>query len=430
MNLLLFAGAGVSVELGVPAMRRMVLDLHAHLKNQNLPSDIFSRFEHMLPNTDYDIEKLIEAVEGMESGENQKKSLGLGVNQELLDTMRIMRWETEWFIQHVCERIRESEARALWGPTFRRIGNHSVCFVTTNYDRSIEIGGRFSGNYIDDGFAEFNSNEYSLWSGVNVESPIKLLKIHGSTDWYQGEDNLVFKLKHPMPLYGDLFVSSSSGDIPKIRSAIVLPTMEKRINQPPYPDLVTNFRNAARHADLTIFLGTSLRDPDIFDIFRQCSERIPTYLVDIKHENVNLPENKKAKVILQTASKFIISTLPRLLDSSDPNFLDEIKTNENDIKASVLPWLVAIEDETLGPNEICLSIENLADNDVAIDFYTLKALLTHSDSIVRKYAIALIPASLDQNEAMTVAEELKIKKPDDSYADELDMLSKLLEQAV
>ena len=411
-------------------MRRMVLDLHAHLKNQNLPSDIFSRFEHMILNVDYDIEKLIEAVEGMESGENQKKNLNLDVDQGLLNTVKIMRWEAEWFIQHACERIRESEARALWGPIFRRIGNHNVCFVTTNYDRSIEIGCRFSGKYIDDGFEEFDSKEYSLWSGVNTESPIKLLKIHGSTDWYQGETNLVFKLKHPMPLYGDLFVSNSSGGIPKIRSAIVLPTMEKRINQPPYPDLVTNFRNAARRADLAIFLGTSLRDPDIFDIFRQCSERIPTYLVGIKIENVNLQKNTEAKVILQTASKFIISTLPRLLDSSDPNFLDEVKVSQNDIKASVLPWSVAIEDETLGPAEICLSIENLADNNVAIDLYTLEVLLAHSDPTVRKYALALIPASLDQNEAMIAAEKLKIEEPDNSFADELGMLSELLGEAV
>ncbi len=113
MKLLLFTGAGASVELGVPAMRRMVEEFHDHLQNQDLSSDVLGPFENLLSEANYDMEKLIETVDGIESGSRHQKTLGFGVDECLFKAVRIMRSEAEWFVQHACERLREIEAAHL-----------------------------------------------------------------------------------------------------------------------------------------------------------------------------------------------------------------------------------------------------------------------------------------------------------------------------
>lgn len=77
MNLLLFMGAGASVELGVPAMRAMARELHDHLANLRLAPAVLERFDVMLSENDYDIEQLIEAVDGIVGGTEQQRKLGL-----------------------------------------------------------------------------------------------------------------------------------------------------------------------------------------------------------------------------------------------------------------------------------------------------------------------------------------------------------------
>ena len=93
MNLLLFTGAGASVELGVPAMRRLAEDLHTHLKTQNLPEDIFKHFNKLIHDADYDVENLIELVDGLEGGEKARQVVGIGIDETLLSAVRTMRWE-------------------------------------------------------------------------------------------------------------------------------------------------------------------------------------------------------------------------------------------------------------------------------------------------------------------------------------------------
>ena len=100
--------------------------------------------------------------------------------------------------------------------------------MTTNYDRAIESTCEVENIAYDDGFASFDEKEYARWAGIGSSSPVKLLKIHGSTDWYQGVNGETYKLRHPMPLYGELRVSARNGVLPELASAMVLPTKEKR----------------------------------------------------------------------------------------------------------------------------------------------------------------------------------------------------------
>ena len=394
MKVLLFMGAGASVEIGIPAMRAMARELHSHLENQMLSPTVLERFQAMLSDAGYDIEHLIEAVDGIVDGNAQQKKLGFSVNEELGNVACVMRQEAEWYVQHVCERLREEDARVLWSAALRRTAGHKICFATTNYDRSLEIGGRFNDVSIDDGFELFAGQEIVRWKGIDPDSTLRLLKMHGSTDWYHGSDGGIYKLRHPMPLYGNLAVTEDGTNGPRMTSALVLPTREKRVNHPPYPDLVTSFRNAARAADVAMFLGTSLRDPDIADICRQCSNRIPTYFVSKDCASVDGASFPGLKVVVQMASKFIASTLPKFLDTSDAKVLEENAVRTKGDHGSVLQWLVTIQDMNRRPEEICSAIENLSDHDVALDIATLGPLLQHENRTVGSYAIALIDKSL------------------------------------
>ena len=81
MKVLVFTGAGASVELGVPAMTAMAHDLHGHMRHQGVKEEVFSRFDAMLANVDYDAERLIEAIDAVETGEREKETLGFAFDR-------------------------------------------------------------------------------------------------------------------------------------------------------------------------------------------------------------------------------------------------------------------------------------------------------------------------------------------------------------
>ena len=228
-----------------------------------------------------------------------------------------------------------------------------------------------------------------------------------------------------MPLYGSLAVVDNGSEWPKMTSALVLPTREKRVTHPPYPELVTSFRNAASVADVAIFVGTSLRDPDILDVCTHCAARIPTYFVSKDGAPAAIAVNPKLKVVVQKAARFIASTLPEFLATCGPDALGEMTASADGENASVLEWLIAIQDATRTPEEICNAIEKLSDSNVALDAAALRPLLQHEDHTVSRYAVALIDKSLDRANVMALAEERARVEPDGLLAEELAMLKTL-----
>ena len=432
MKILLFTGAGASVELGIPAMRRMVEEFHAHLSNLGLIREILDRFDQMLSQSGYDMEDLIEYVESVERGQERQRELGFPADEDLLNTSRMMRWEAEWFVQHVCERVREVDAKILWGPVLRKMGDHDLCVATSNYDRAIEIACRFNEVPFDDGFYEFSEMETAEWRrmGVAQNGKLRLIKVHGSTDWYMGEDGTVYKLRHSISLYGNLalsFVDNETAAMPKMTSAMVLPTREKLVTQPPYPDLITDFRNVARETEVAIFVGTSLRDPDLLDICRQCAERIPTYLVTMNGPP-NSPVIPNLRTIDGTASGFLTSTLPKFLVCGDVGYLDDcangaLRTVGTE---SVLTSLVMALEGNDGVDGTCEAIERLVNCEVMLDLSDISRLLENDEMVVQKYALALIPKSVDRKEALKLAQEKATCDEDGAFAKEFRMMEKLM----
>ena len=410
----------------------MVEDFHVELRNLRLSTDVIRPFEDMLVRADYDMESLMEYVESVERGQQSQINLGFGADQSLLKTTRAIRWEAEWFVQHVCERLRVIDAKTLWGPMLRRKGDHDVCVATTNYDRSVEMACRFWDVPFDDGFDELSDAEVAEWRvpGQWTEGALRLLKIHGSTDWYRGDDGKVYKLRHPMPLYGDLALSlaGKEGKVGgRMTSSLILPTREKRTTLPPYPDLITDFRTFARETEMAIFVGTSLRDPDLYDVCEQCVQRgVPTYFVTVDRD-LDVPMN--VKKVVETASGFLTSTLPRFFACGDSEFLNACSNGSHTIVGtqSILGTLVSALDGGNKPDMICSAIDGLVDNGVMLDIADIRELLSNEDVAVRKYALALIPQSVDREEALAVARGLAESDEDATFGDELQMMEDLTE---
>jgi hypothetical protein len=119
VNILIFAGAGTSVELGVPAMRDMALRLAEHLLERRLVPELVSKFTELLRNAGYDIEDLIEELDHMTSAIDANAKWGNAA--AALTGLRVLRQEAEWFVNHVCERVEAESAALLWG-------GHTGCF--------------------------------------------------------------------------------------------------------------------------------------------------------------------------------------------------------------------------------------------------------------------------------------------------------------
>ena len=90
-----------------------------------------------------------------------------------------------------------------------------------------------------------------------------------------------------------------------------------------------------------------------------------------------------------------------------------------DNRPSVLSWLVTALDRSETPENVYNSIEKLADNNVAIDIVDLEPLLRHTDPTVRNYAVALVPGSIDRDEALALAERIASAEPDSPFGREL-----------
>jgi len=222
VKILVFAGAGASVELGVPAMRDMVVRLSEHLQERHLAPALARKLKEFLKDSAYDIEQLIEQVDHMTAATGAFAQWGT-TPAAPLEGLGILRQEAEWFVNHICERIEAATAVQLWGPTLDALTDHHAVIATTNYDRAIEIAAARKDVKLYDGFADFRDDEWTAWQGFGSQQNYTLLKVHGSTDWYHSaEGDAVWKLRHPMPLFGRVTMQVDAPNPLKLRSAAIL----------------------------------------------------------------------------------------------------------------------------------------------------------------------------------------------------------------
>lgn len=419
MKILLFAGAGTSVELGVPSMAGLAREFVAHATQWNVDPALVEQ----LMGDKGDLEYLVERVDRIC---DVKGEVDVGIDADLIGRAERIRGEVEWFVQHVAERISAEDARLMWGPVLKTTMSVDVAFATTNYDRAIELAANAERIGIDDGFEATNAAEVMRWSGFaeNGET-VALIKLHGSTDWYTDQQSYdPTKLAHPMPLFGDGFLTLGEQEL---GSALVLPSREKILTRDPYPRLSQKFLNTADMCDLALFVGSSLRDNQIHGAARSLAERVPVVIVNPDGDGRGIPS---AFVIPQSASRFLVSTLPDAIASENPAaILESVHERATETPApcdGILGQIRAALDQEMTSTERCQAIDDLVRVGATLPAEWVRQLLAGDEADVARYALGLVLRSSRREELMAVAQTSR-HKSNASFADELDLLCKLVD---
>jgi hypothetical protein len=424
MRVLLFTGAGTSAELGVPAMRAMAEQFIDHLRDVDVEQSIVGRVEHLITASGHDMEHAIDVIDKIEGGLRARREIGETIDETEILPYQRLREEAEWFVQHSCEQIKVATALRMWSPVLRAAQDVALTIASTNYDRAIEIAAARLRLSLDDGFNDFAGAEMATWRGFGPQDGIRLLKMHGSTDWYHGSQYEVFKLRHPMPLYGPLeLVSKGAANLP-LHSALVLPSREKTVTRPPFPELGAELRRRAAEADAAIFVGTSLRDPHIRDVCRACAGRTPTFVISRSGAFSRGVVPEGAHLIKQSGGEFLISTLPRCLRAKTLEALSHVPVESSCPNA--LGWLVTACAEGLPSRDRCDAIESLANGGIGLLRDEVEVLLTSTDPAVRLYALGLVDASPDRDELLVLARAMAEDGVDAEFRSEVVLLERLI----
>ena len=417
MKVLLFAGAGTSVELGVPAMAGLAKEFQDHCRQYGVQADLVER---ILRDTDMDVEILIETLDQL-CGAGPALDV-VGEHVSALEAAREARAEVEWFVQHSAERVREQDAKLMWGSIIRSGIAHDLTVVTTNYDRAFEMAAKAVDVKLRDGFGEFRELEFATWEGVPTDQSegVRLLKLHGSTDWYAKVDSdEPIKLRHPVALYGRSELRLPSGQ--SLRSALILPSREKRITEKPYPRVSQAFLNVADQCDLAIFVGSSLRDAHIEGAAQSTASSVPTFVV-------NPNEGSKvanAKQIRQHASTFLISTLPNALAGDTFGILNAAAQDSPSQAGGILDAIRTLsrsENDSLVRRD---AIERVHEIGATLEAHQVTELLEDNDADVARYALSLVYRSAQAPELLDVAENSPHTQ-DEAYKADLSLLRSML----
>lgn len=416
MRLLIFAGAGTSVELGVPAMVGMAGEFLTHCQQSNVEPDLVEK----LMSDELDIEYLIESLDKIYGASQPLQAIADVASS--VDSVGIIRSEVEWFVQHAAERVTAVDANFMWGSVLATSENHELTFVTTNYDRGIELAANAIGVSLLDSFEQFGRKEIAKWVGFfsSNEHPL-LIKLHGSTDWYSDlASKEPLKLRHPMPLFGQRTLKLSGGE--ELGSALILPSREKLLTKPPYPRLSQAFLNAGDNCEAAIFIGSSLRDIHILDAAKNIAMTRPVFIID---PNENLLQIDNVQYIAEPASRFLMSTLPSALAQPDPLEILKSCANVNgNNNNSILELVRLASNMQENTKRRCKAIDRLDQLSVKLGRLHIDKLLNDADSTVSRYSLGLVSTSPDRDALITSAQNSP-HIADPAFAEELRLLNKL-----
>lgn len=331
----------------------------------------------------------------------------------------------EWFVQHAAERIAANEAFLMWGSVLRIAKEHELTFATTNYDRAIELAANAVDILLDDGFELLQDREVARWVGFNAGmGKTCLVKLHGSTDWYTDRNSdQPLKLRHPMPLFGLGTLRLSSSE--ELGSSLVLPSREKLLTKPPYPRLSQAFLNAADQCEGAIFVGSSMRDPHIRDAAIAIGANRSLFVVNPHGNSLGLDN---VHIIEQPASQFLISTLPAALSDPEPlMILHQASWTPGKKYTNILGLLRVAMDGKEQTKRRCEMIENLDRLSINLDEYLISELLSDENGTVSRFALGLVPTSVDRDTLLGVALKLHHATDDVSFEEELTLLKQMIE---
>jgi hypothetical protein len=177
-------GAGASKHAGYPLARSMGPDLLAWMRSQTTSMQdypvIAAQIEETFPQFE-DLDDLFEQMKKLirdyEDGTDEQRQIrSLVANGQRPATEEAIR---EWFLA-----VRRGEQRGAYTDFAINIVQHDDYVLTFNYDVSLDRRLREAGKWeIGDGYG------FAV-AGLKANSPTKLLKLHGSTNWLALMDGL------------------------------------------------------------------------------------------------------------------------------------------------------------------------------------------------------------------------------------------------
>lgn len=191
--------------------------------------------------------------------------------------------------------------------------------ITTNYDRVIEYGCDLYDVEVD----TYSKGMYKQHLDVNSDHRarvVKLLKIHGSLDWFEDERGRTISI----PLQSEI----PDGMIPKIISPGDL-KYRKILVGTPYRDILGEMDRLIKQASCYLCIGYGFNDEQIQElIFMEAEKGKPIVIVTKK-----LLDSPKQKVISHAKNYIII-------EQDDVLTFSSISTNEGNIKIEDELWSV------------------------------------------------------------------------------------------
>ena len=259
-------GAGASCPFGIPMMRDLYTEFVKFVKDKRPHCyDLLHKVEEDAQGF-VDLEYLISELDKVRSIRDGLKTLRRNNNEELaweLDVADELRGYLEAYLIEVCERFDTSKVRSMLTIFVQFCHANNAYIFSTNYDRLIETAADELRLPYWDGFEQQSGHPESAWVGdISTSEGIKLVKLHGSVNWYKEEGSgTIFRLERGYSLPSHKYRLTHGKKA--LRPLMIIPTLEKAVLQNPYATLLTTFSDALTSIDLLIVIGNSMRDEHI-----------------------------------------------------------------------------------------------------------------------------------------------------------------------
>lgn len=307
-------GAGFSVGLGVPTMRRFYEEF-CTLAKRRYPT-LCATLDQIRGADDShdDLELLLGRL-------NQGVDTVLGLPAELTTT-EITSWSNSClqlrahlmsFIVERCEQVSTGAVAESVGPFVQLLSTYRTPVFTTNYDRVIEMAAETKAIALADGFTQSVGTVLAEWSG-DFTTGMPLYKLHGSVTWYVDEsDSTILRLDRGYPMPDPNFSLSRSGK--QLRPLMVLPTMEKSTLHDPYTLLAQQYTLVLDRASLIIIIGSSLRDEHLANVIRYGSSHSVVMVIGVDTREAAERLRGVGCVAMETTTEVFLQVCLPLLDA-------------------------------------------------------------------------------------------------------------------
>lgn len=316
---LIIAGSGLSIPYGVSSMRELSDEIILKLNNKYTNNSKWDEFKSELE-AGHDLEKTLQKISLDEDLNDSiiRETWSIINERDLALFKKIIIDPEKFILTTLLNKLLEAHPKKNF-------------VITLNYDRLVEYAADLINAKIFDGFTGniikyFNPNDYPYKSN---EKCIEIWKVHGSLDWFEGENKNIISL----PL---------SNEIPSnFKPLIVTPGIFKfqETHNEPYRTIISKADDIICNSECFLCIGYGFNDEHIQPKLINQIQRNRKPIVVITKE---LTSNGKSIFLTGKVDKFIIyeeSVHNKTRVHSNINGEVEIEGNYWKLKKFIDLWL-------------------------------------------------------------------------------------------